>query len=105
MELTHTFTVPASLEETWTAFNDIEGVASCFPGAAVSSVEGDEFLFDLASDPRERANYRKREPKIFGDLKAKYEAWHAAMPPIPMDALVSIPYTKADLTWPSGSPS
>ncbi|HET7356385.1 MAG TPA: SRPBCC family protein, partial [Nocardioidaceae bacterium] len=43
MELTHKFTVPASLDTTWAAFNDIEGVANCFPGAAVTSVEGDEF--------------------------------------------------------------
>jgi len=43
VELTHKFTVPASVETTWEAFNDIEGVATCFPGAAVSSVEGDEF--------------------------------------------------------------
>lgn len=43
MELTHSFTVPASVEETWSAFLDIEDVAGCFPGAAVTSVEGDEF--------------------------------------------------------------
>ncbi|MEP6816230.1 MAG: SRPBCC family protein [Marmoricola sp.] len=43
MDLTHTFTVPATVEETWTAFNDIESVASCFPGAVVTSVEGDTF--------------------------------------------------------------
>ena len=43
MELTHTFTVPASLDTTWAAFNDIEGVANCFPGAVVTSVEEDEF--------------------------------------------------------------
>ena len=43
MELTHTFTVPASLDTTWAAFNDIAGVANCFPGAAVTSVEEDEF--------------------------------------------------------------
>ena len=43
MELTHTFTVPATLEDTWAAFNDIESVAGCFPGATVTSVEGDEF--------------------------------------------------------------
>jgi hypothetical protein len=62
------------------------------------SVEGDEFLFDLEADPRERANYRRREEKVFADLKAKYEAWHASVPPIPADATVSVPYTKADLT-------
>lgn len=43
MELTHKFTVPASLDTTWAAFNDIAGVANCFPGASVSSVEEDEF--------------------------------------------------------------
>ncbi len=43
MELTHEFTVPASLDETWAAFNDIESVGGCFPGAVVTSVEGDTF--------------------------------------------------------------
>ena len=43
MELTHEFTVPASVEETWAAFDDIESVAVCFPGAQVTSVEGDTF--------------------------------------------------------------
>ena len=43
MELTHSFTVPASMEETWQAFNDIQDVAECFPGATVTSVEGDDF--------------------------------------------------------------
>jgi carbon monoxide dehydrogenase subunit G len=43
VELTHRFTVPASREVTWAAFNDIEGVAGCFPGAVVTGVEGDDF--------------------------------------------------------------
>ena len=43
MELRHEFTVPATVEETWAAFNDIESVAACFPGATVTSVEGDTF--------------------------------------------------------------
>ncbi len=43
MELRHEFTVPATIEETWTAFNDIESVAACFPGATVTSVEDDTF--------------------------------------------------------------
>ena len=43
MELRHEFTVPATVEETWSAFNDIESVAACFPGATVTSVEGDTF--------------------------------------------------------------
>jgi carbon monoxide dehydrogenase subunit G len=43
MQLTHDFTVPASLDETWAALNDIAGVAGCFPGATVTGVEGDAF--------------------------------------------------------------
>ena len=43
MDLRHEFTVPASIDQTWSAFNDIESVAVCFPGAKVTSVEGDTF--------------------------------------------------------------
>lgn len=43
MELRHQFAVPASIEQTWAAFNDLESIAPCFPGATLTSVEGDEF--------------------------------------------------------------
>lgn len=43
MDLTHRFTVPTSVEETWAHFNDIASVAECFPGATVASVDGDTF--------------------------------------------------------------
>jgi uncharacterized protein len=43
VQLRHTFVVPAGLEETWRHFQDISAVASCFPGAKVTSVEGDNF--------------------------------------------------------------
>jgi carbon monoxide dehydrogenase subunit G len=43
VELQHNFTVPASVEETWAAFNDPEVVAPCFPGATLISVDGDQF--------------------------------------------------------------
>ena len=43
MELTHRFTVPTGIEETWAHFEDIAGLATCFPGAQVTSVEGDTF--------------------------------------------------------------
>ena len=43
MELQHRFTVPAPVDETWAAFNDLERIAPCFPGAALTSVEGDQF--------------------------------------------------------------
>lgn len=43
MELQHSFTVPSSVADTWEAFTDVASVASCFPGAEVTSIEGDEF--------------------------------------------------------------
>jgi carbon monoxide dehydrogenase subunit G len=43
MDLAHTFTVPTPVEETWAHFGDIASVAECFPGAQVSSAEGDSF--------------------------------------------------------------
>ena len=43
MDLNHSFTVPASTTEAWDAFNQIESMAECFPGGAVTSVEGDTF--------------------------------------------------------------
>ncbi len=43
MDLSHRFVVPASVETTWAAFNDLESIAPCFPGATITSVEGDDF--------------------------------------------------------------
>jgi carbon monoxide dehydrogenase subunit G len=43
MDLTHRFVVPAPIDTTWAAFNDLERIAPCFPGATVTSVEGDDF--------------------------------------------------------------
>ncbi len=43
MELTHTFTVPASVDVAWAAFNDLERIAPCFPGAALTSYDGETF--------------------------------------------------------------
>jgi len=64
------------------------------------SVEGEEFLFNLAKDERERANYARREPKILAFLKEKYLAWEAQLPTHP-DATYSVPATRADLATPS----
>lgn len=43
MELHHRFTVPAGIEETWATFDDIEGVAECFPGATVTEADAESF--------------------------------------------------------------
>ena len=65
------------------------------------ALDGDEFLFDLSRDQRERANLARRHPERLAELRARYAAWEATLPPIPPDATVSIPYTKADLAQPS----
>ena len=43
MELTHAFHVPSGIDDTWAHFQDVAGVAGCFPGAQVLSVDGDDF--------------------------------------------------------------
>ena len=43
MQLTHHFHVPSGIDETWTHFQDVAGLAGCFPGAQVTSVDGDDF--------------------------------------------------------------
>jgi uncharacterized protein len=43
VKLEHKFVVPAPVEQTWAAFNDLERVVPCFPGATLASYEGDDF--------------------------------------------------------------
>ncbi|GAA1551672.1 hypothetical protein GCM10009804_05660 [Kribbella hippodromi] len=43
MKLEHAFVVPAPIGEVWDAFNDLERVVPCFPGATLESYEGDVF--------------------------------------------------------------
>ncbi|WP_374971355.1 SRPBCC family protein [Terrabacter sp. BE26] len=43
MELTHTFTVPTSVDDAWALFMDLEQVGGCFPGATVTEVSDDSF--------------------------------------------------------------
>jgi carbon monoxide dehydrogenase subunit G len=43
LELDHSFTVPVGIDEAWRALLDIERVAPCMPGAALDSVDGDDF--------------------------------------------------------------
>jgi arylsulfatase A-like enzyme len=65
------------------------------------SIEGHEYLFNLAKDERERANVAKRFPDRLNELKARYAAWEASVPPIPGDAKFSLVYGPAELPQPS----
>ena len=43
MQLKHSFTVPTDLEQAWQVLLDIERIAPCMPGAAIDTVDGDDF--------------------------------------------------------------
>ena len=60
-------------------------------------VEGVDYLFDVVADPRERANLRDREPDRLAELRSAWEAWDAALPPVPAEAKVSLVFSRQDL--------
>jgi carbon monoxide dehydrogenase subunit G len=43
MELEHHFEVPVGIDQAWPHLLDMEKVAACFPGATLSSSDGDEY--------------------------------------------------------------
>src|ERR1700709_824377 len=43
MQLEHSFTVPAAIDDAWKVLLDIELIGPCMPGAAIDSVDGDDF--------------------------------------------------------------
>ena len=43
MELTNTFSISQPVERAWEVITDLERVAPCLPGAALLSVEGDDY--------------------------------------------------------------
>ena len=60
-------------------------------------VDGNEYLFNLPADERERANRAAREPERLNQMRAAWQAWEATMPPIPADATVSLGYSSKDM--------
>ena len=66
------------------------------------SIEGNEFLYDLSQDSRERADRKLRDPERFRELKAAYSKWDASLPPIPEDATVTLVYTPKTMAQSSG---
>ena len=43
MQLEHAFSVPVDVDHAWAVLLDIERIAPCMPGAALDTVDGDEF--------------------------------------------------------------
>jgi arylsulfatase A-like enzyme len=60
-------------------------------------VDGHEYLFNIAKDERERANRATREPERLQRMRAQWEAWNESVPPIPVDATVSLGYSAKDM--------
>ena len=64
------------------------------------SLEGNEFLFDLAKDARERANLGRREATRLEAMRMRYRDWEAGVPTIPPDAAVSLVYDRKTMALP-----
>ncbi|HSU23926.1 MAG TPA: sulfatase-like hydrolase/transferase [Variovorax sp.] len=60
-------------------------------------VDGNEYLFDLGADERERANQARHQPGRLAAMREDWTAWNATMPPIPADATVSLGYSVKDM--------
>ncbi len=60
-------------------------------------VDGNDYLFNLPSDERERANLSGREAARLAAMREDWEAWNQTMPPIPADATVSLGYSAKDM--------
>ncbi len=60
-------------------------------------VDGNDYLFNIAADARERANRAPLEPQRLADMRARWLDWDASLPPIPADATVSLGYGAKDM--------
>jgi len=60
-------------------------------------VDGHDYLFDIDTDERERANRAPREPQRLAAMREDWLAWNATMPAIPDDATVSLGYSVKDM--------
>jgi len=60
-------------------------------------VDGNDYLFNVAADARERANLGGRQPAQLQTMRGQWEAWNASMPAIPDDATISLGYSVKDM--------
>ncbi|RVT50862.1 sulfatase family protein [Rubrivivax albus] len=60
-------------------------------------VDDHEYLFDIRSDARERANLAPRDPDRLAVMREAWLAWDETMPTIPDDASVSLGYGPKDM--------
>jgi arylsulfatase A-like enzyme len=60
-------------------------------------VDQQEYLFNIASDERERANLASKEPDRLSAMRSAWEVWAQSMPGIPADATVSLGFGLKDM--------
>ncbi|MFS4549126.1 sulfatase [Comamonas resistens] len=60
-------------------------------------VDEHDYLFNIASDERERANLAPQEPERLQRMRADWERWNVEMPAIAPDASFSLVYTARNM--------
>jgi len=65
------------------------------------STEDGEFLYDLETDARERANRAKREPERLAAMRARVAEWEKTVPGVPEGASISLITTKGNMAAPT----
>jgi arylsulfatase A-like enzyme len=60
-------------------------------------VDGNDYLFNIPQDERERANLGPKDPQKLDAMRTAWEDWNATMPEIASDAMVSLAYTSRDM--------
>jgi len=61
------------------------------------SIEGNEFLFNLASDARERANLAHKFPNRLHQMRQDWDQWALTVPTIPVDASASVGFDERNM--------
>ena len=65
------------------------------------AMDGNEYLFNLAEDERERANRAGREPDRLAELRGGWQHWNETLPSIPADAQVHLAFDATVLPRPT----
>ena len=60
-------------------------------------VDGNDYLFNIPADERERANLAQREPERLQAMRSAWQDWESSVPPIPDDATISLGYSAKDM--------
>ena len=60
-------------------------------------VDGNDYLFNLHEDARERANLARRDPGRLAQMRQTWENWESTMPSLPPDAAVNLGYSYKDM--------